>query len=160
MFGLSTLWLRVIGVAVIAALVGGVLWGAYTKGYTARDTEAKLELSQALLRAAKSKDELQVAFAALSSRSQKEAQSAKIKIQDLESDARAGALRLYFSAVRQPGAGDSTPGPVTERAQLDGPTAAALIGITGDGDQAIRDLNECIAKYNEVKEKLDGYRTH
>lgn len=156
MFGLSTIWLRVIGAAVIAVLVGGVLWGTYAKGYAARDTEAKLEMSQALLRAHKKTNELQVAFDGLKSKVLKERKNAETRIANLNTALRAGELRLYFDTSRQPGPRDPGVEPGTERAQLGGQASEFLIGLAAEGDQALRERNLCIAQYNEVKERLNG----
>ena len=43
-------------------------------------------------------------------------------------------------------------------AQLDPAAAASLAGISHDGDQAIRELNHCIAKYNTVKQAFADWR--
>ena len=46
--------------------------------------------------------------------------------------------------------------PAEARTELDPAFAAALAGITGDGDTAIVDLNACIDRYNEVRNKLNA----
>lgn len=160
MFGLSTIWLRVIGAAVIAALVGGVLWGTYAKGYATRDTEAKLEMSQALLRAHKKTDELQVEFDGLKSKVLKERKNAETRIAGLNAALLAGELRLSIPAPAQPGAASAGPGAPEARTELDRATSASLVAITADGDAAIRDLNQCVDSYNALKEKLNGNRPH
>lgn len=43
-------------------------------------------------------------------------------------------------------------------AQLDPAAAASLAGISHDGDQAIRELNHCIAQYNAVKQAFADWR--
>lgn len=46
--------------------------------------------------------------------------------------------------------------PAQARAELDPAFAAAVAGITGDGDAAIVDLNACIDRYNEVRARLNA----
>ena len=43
-------------------------------------------------------------------------------------------------------------------AELDPAAAASLAGISHDGDQAIRELNHCIAQYGEVKQAFKAWR--
>ena len=71
----------------------------------------------------------------------------------LDADLRSGALRLSVRTTGQPAAPGShgaAAGPVQARAELDPEDAAALVRITDDGDNAIRDLNTCIDGYNAV----------
>ncbi|WP_395315815.1 hypothetical protein [Variovorax sp. UC74_104] len=54
-------------------------------------------------------------------------------------------------------AGATTAGePAQARAELDPAFAAAVAGIAGDGDEAIFDLNACIDRYNEVRERINA----
>ncbi|WP_093121360.1 lysis system i-spanin subunit Rz [Variovorax sp. OK605] len=46
--------------------------------------------------------------------------------------------------------------PEEARAELDPAFAAAVAGITGDGDAAIVDLNACIDRYNEVRGQFNA----
>ncbi|QNK67750.1 lysis system i-spanin subunit Rz [Variovorax sp. PAMC26660] len=46
--------------------------------------------------------------------------------------------------------------PAEARAELDPAFAAAVAGITSDGDLAIVDLNACIDRYNEVRFRLNA----
>ena len=157
MFGLSTLWLRLIGGAVI---LGALLFGlqrVYHAGYAARDTEAKLELSQAMLHAAKESDELRVAFADLKIKKDVERKHAEQQISHLRADLASGALRLSIPApTPEPGAPSPGPGAPEARTELDAKTAQDLVSIAADGDAAIRDLNQCIDAYQALKEKLNG----
>lgn len=160
MFGLSTLWVRLAVAAALAVLVGGVMWGVYAKGYAARDTEAKLEMSQALLRAHKKTDELRIEFDGLKSKSLKERKNAETRVAGLNAALLAGELRLSIPAPSQPGAASTGTGAPEARTELDRATSASLVAITADGDAAIRDLNQCVDSYNALKEKLNGNRPH
>lgn len=77
----------------------------------------------------------------------KEKQDAQIKITKLRADIDAGVIRLSIpSTVSNPASGTTE-----ARAELDRSTSQALINITTDGDEAIRDLNLCIDRYNQVR---------
>lgn len=73
-----------------------------------------------------------------------------------------GAVRVSVP-VRAPachaaGPSDATAAgqPAEARAELDPAFAAAVAGITGEGDIAIRDLNACIDRYNEVRDRINA----
>lgn len=90
-------------------------------------------------------------------RNQLEKADAKIAFDRLDSDLRSGALRLSVRATTQPGGNHSaTTGPVQARADIDPADAAALVRITEDGDNAIRDLNTCIDGYAQVMRHANG----
>lgn len=92
-------------------------------------------------------------------RNQLEKADAKIAFDRLDSDLRSGALRLSVRATAQPGSNHSAAaGPIQARADIDPADAAALIRITEDGDNAIRDLNTCIDGYAEVMRQANGGR--
>lgn len=85
---------------------------------------------------------------------QKEKQDAQKTINDLRNRIASGDLRLSVRTVSTKGMSDSTSTEYREeRAELDGETAQSLVSITSDGDEAIRDLNQCIDKYNSVRSK-------
>ncbi len=75
----------------------------------------------------------------------------------LDDDLRSGALRLSVRATTQPGGyHGAAAGPVQARADIDPADAAALVRITEDGDNAIRDLNTCIDGYAQVMRQANG----
>jgi len=80
---------------------------------------------------------------------QKEKQNAQIKTNQLRADINSGALRL---SVPVSSACSTTSGTTEARAELDRQTSQDLISITEDGDTAIRELNYCIDRYNQVKD--------
>lgn len=78
---------------------------------------------------------------------------AKKSIDALSAELRSGALRLSVATTGQQH-GDlhsATPGLGQERAELDPAAADALVRITAEGDDAIRDLNTCIDQYGAVR---------
>lgn len=160
MFGLSTIWLRVIGGAIVLGALLFGLWRVYHAGYDARDTEAKLQMSQALLHAAKKTDEIRVEFDALKAKSAKERKNAAQEINRLRVAVDDGTLVLSVPAPTS-GSGPTSAraGNPEARTELDRSTAASLVGLAADGDAAIRDLNSCVDSYNALKEKINGQRT-
>ncbi|SCX53129.1 lysis system i-spanin subunit Rz [Variovorax sp. EL159] len=50
--------------------------------------------------------------------------------------------------------------PAEARAELDPAFAADVAGITGEGDEAIYDLNACIDRYNEVRDRINALTRH
>lgn len=90
-------------------------------------------------------------------RNQLEKADAKIAFDRLDSDLRSGALRLSVRTIAKPGGNHSAAaGPVQTRADIDPADAAALVRITEDGDNAIRDLNTCIDGYAQVMRQANG----
>ena len=81
----------------------------------------------------------------------KEQENAQKTIDSLRSRIASGDIRLSVpvSTARMPGG--SSPEPGETRAELDGETAQSLVSIAADGDRAIRDLNQCIDRYNAVR---------
>lgn len=79
---------------------------------------------------------------------EKEKQDAKNTINKLHADVNSGAVRLSIPVSTTCG---STPGTTETRAELDKSVSQSLITITDDGDQAIRELNYCIDRYNQIR---------
>lgn len=90
-------------------------------------------------------------------RNQLDKADAKKAFDRLDADLRTGALRLSIRTTAQPrGNHGAASGPVQTRADIDPADAAALVRITEDGDNAIRDLNTCIDGYAEVMRQANG----
>ena len=79
---------------------------------------------------------------------EKEKQDAKNTINKLRADVSSGAVRL---SIPVSSSCSSTPGATETRAELDKSVSQSLITITDDGDQAIRELNHCIDRYNQIR---------
>lgn len=94
----------------------------------------------------------------------KEKDRAKALENRLVADIRAGTQRLSIAARCPTHAdqtpADSAPAPVDgaegARAELDPETAATLVAIAADGDEAIRERNACIAAYDNIRETLNA----
>lgn len=78
----------------------------------------------------------------------KEKQDAKNTINRLRADVTSGAIRL---SIPVSSSCSSSPGATETRAELDKQVSQSLITITEDGDQAIRELNYCIDRYNQIR---------
>lgn len=79
---------------------------------------------------------------------EKEKQDAKNTINKLRADVNSGAVRLSIPVSSSCSAAS---GATETRAELDKQTGQSLISITEDGDQAIRELNYCIDRYNQIR---------
>ena len=83
---------------------------------------------------------------------QKEQKDAQKTIADLRSRIADGSLRL---SVRTEGSSGMSAGSSTEhgeaRAYIAGGDAERLVSIASRGDEAIRDLNQCIDRYNSLR---------
>jgi len=80
-------------------------------------------------------------------------QNAKAEVTKLQSDIADGKLRFSVRTVSTCQDASSSGGNTESRAELDPTVSQALIDITADGDNAIRQLNACIDIYNEVRSK-------
>jgi LPS O-antigen subunit length determinant protein (WzzB/FepE family) len=80
------------------------------------------------------------------------------KINSIKSDIANGTLRLSIpassSCVSAGKDASVTGGDSTARAELSNQTSNDLISIASDGDKAIRQLNQCIEIYNQVRGEL------
>jgi hypothetical protein len=89
------------------------------------------------------------AFDVINVNSRKEREHAAASIAALRADARSGAVRLSIPADPSV-TGDSGVGNQKARTELLPATADDLVGLAGDADDAVRDLNECIDKYHSL----------
>lgn len=95
--------------------------------------------------------------------SHQEKTHAQAEMDRLRAAVRAGTVRLFIPTAGAACPGSPAPegaspsgGSAKARTELDPATADALVGITSDGDSAIRDLNACIDRYNSVRESLNA----
>lgn len=136
-------------VALVAIVLG--LFGAGAKvgaGHIqAKWDQEKAEQADATLQLER---ETRRAVDAITINSKKEKENAKATIDSLRADVRRGAERLSV-AVASCQAGDTGTGHSEARAELLPEAADRIVGIIGEADDAVRDLNECIDKYNAVR---------
>jgi hypothetical protein len=102
--------------------------------------EATISMNRAILRT----------FENAGEQSRREKERAKAENDTLRRAVRDGALRLSVPAAscvaEHSGTGDQQ-----ARAELVPAVAGSLVDIAVDGDDAVRDLNECIDKYEAVR---------
>ena len=79
--------------------------------------------------------------------------NAKVEVTKLQSDISSGQLRFTARTLSTCKDTTSASGDTESRAELDPEVSQALVSITADGDNAIRQLNACIDIYNEVRSK-------
>lgn len=167
LFGLSTIKLIVWGVA--AAAIGGVLYAsynfAYDNGYRDRDRAAQAAQQRELeahlnqvTRADADRQALARAAAEAENQLLLERKNAADETAALRRDLAAGRVRFSAPVVcrAQPASGSAAAAfePAEARAELDPSVGTDLVAITSDGDDAIRDLNACIDRYNDVRRKV------
>ncbi|WP_284336705.1 lysis system i-spanin subunit Rz [Comamonas sp. NoAH] len=91
---------------------------------------------------------------------QQEQFNAQEAVARLGTDLRSGAIRLHVRTTHAPSAGGNTDraaaGTVQAHTELDPADAAALLHITAQGDDAIRELNTCIDRYHAVQQTLSA----
>ncbi len=120
-------------------------------------------LAKAVTEARETENQLRTDLKDLQDKSAKEKEIAKSREDALVERVRTGERRLSIAAVcpgggnpgiRPPAAGGG--GAVVSRAELDPAAGVALIGITRDGDEAIRERNACVAAYEAVRRRLNA----
>lgn len=107
----------------------------------AEQAEAKLTLDR----------EMRRAVDAITVNSQKEKDHAKTTIDSLRADLRTGSIRLSVATAAASAAADTGIRGQEARADILPASADRIISIIGEADDTVRDLNECIDKYNEVR---------
>lgn len=153
MFKIIPIQYRIIAVIV---LLLGLFAGGYWRGHAAADQSWRLKDSrrvaqenhvklQSQIMAHNKEREQASKVAALDARYQQEITDAQTEINRLRRDVRAGLVRLSVKSAKPAalGAYDSTTASGADaaaRCELDTTTADDLIGITSDGDAAIRQL--------------------
>ena len=137
-----------------------VLLGLYVLNQTAEQRgydKARLEVATSevakLSSAIERSSQLAEQIGQILDRNNKDKADAKKSIDTLAADLRSGAVRLSIATTGKPA--DNGNGAAAEpsqaRAELDPAAAEALVRITAVGDDAIRDLNTCIAQYDAVR---------
>ena len=150
MFGLFNPYL-ILGF--IFALIG-VYGYAHHQGYEEKSAEDAMEISR--LNAESLEKEHQVAdkFEKINTQLRRAKDEIKSKQASIDSRIDSGELRLPTSCPVQPSSntasGDGNKGGESDRQAI-----KDIVSITSDGDAAIKDLNACIAKYNEVRDTFN-----
>lgn len=129
-------------------------FAGHHEGYKLAKTKSALEVAKLNEAARKEEQEHTQILADIGVQLIKEKQNAKAANDRYVAALRAGDERLYVNVRPVPASEGAAPAsgdrPET-RAELDPETAANLVGITNDGDDAIRQLNSCIDAYNAIQ---------
>lgn len=169
-------------IGLIAAAVALTLNTAYQRGYTAGANQVTTDRATKDLASAKSDnrklieqtnraDRLQTALSTLEQSHHQKETDAQAENQRLRTALRTGAVRLSIPTAKPVTNAQCPARPVAEntspatnhlqtRAELDPATADALVAITDDGDDAIRDLNACIDRYSAVARAQNATLAH
>ena len=79
--------------------------------------------------------------------------NAKAEVTKLQSDLATGQLRFTARTISTCQNSSTTDGDTESRTELDPEVSQALVAITADGDNAIRQLNACIDIYEQMRSK-------
>lgn len=144
----------VLPLAVLAALYG-VDQRAEHRGYLRAQGEQQAGAVQQLTQSIERSGQLADSLGQLLSNHSTAQTDAKTSIDRLASGLRNGSIRLSVRTEPDTGPAASADRPASPhretRAELNREDAEALLGFTGEGDAAIRDLNACIDAYSAVR---------
>lgn len=134
---------------IVIGFVSGLTLGRY------RLEKIKKEYAEAALQAeqtARAKEQAwQAAHTELQAKYEEEKKNAESKIADLRLRVRSDTVRLSVPARGCAVPGNTTNDAGETRAELDPETADDLVAIAADGDEAIRNLNQCIDQYRALQ---------
>jgi uncharacterized protein YPO0396 len=142
-------------VACVGSLLGCVWVGHH---FTAQADDIKLEQARAETVAAVADKErtMQARIDAITAQSKKDKQDAQDKIDAVIASYRNGTNRVRVDVANcTPASADPGVTDQQARAELLPETSARLVELARDANDSVRDLNECIDKYNAVKQELD-----
>ena len=145
MFSLFNPW-------VIVGILGLVL-SSYFYGHHQAYVEQEAEIARLNLIERDKEQQMQTMADNHAKDLRKANQNAKTEVAKLQSDIADGRLRFSVRTISACQDTAVTGGNTESRAELDPEVSQALIAITADGDNAIRQLNACIDIYNEVRDK-------
>ncbi len=149
----------VLPLAVLAALYG-VDQRAEQRGYLRSQGEQQSGTVQQLTKSIERSGQLADSLGQLLSNHSTAQTDAKTSIDRLASGLRNGSIRLSVRTEPGPSLAGSADRPTARpheaRAELNREDAAALLGLTGEGDAAILDLNTCIDAYRAVREIVNN----
>lgn len=140
-------------VVALAAIAGAWLNGArWEKKFLTLEKENAAALAKAQEQARKIEQDWVKTHDDLKGKHDEETKRYKNEITNLRNSLRTGSIRLSVPAASASAmSGNSTTGHSKERCFIDAGTAERLVDITERGDDAIRELNLCIDKYNALR---------
>ena len=139
---------------VIGSIVGWVSngWRLNAKIESTSAEHAKA-IQKAEKKAREKEQEWQASQNKLQAKYEEEKKDAESKIADLRRRVQSGAVRMSVNATACAVSKDPGTGTIQTRAELDPKDADDLISIATDGDRAIRELNLCVDKYNNLRKE-------
>lgn len=141
----------------IAGLIVGLIAGWFANGWrlNAQIEATAAEHAQALQKAeqeARAKEQAwQSAHNDLQAKYEQEKKDAESKIADLRRRVQSGTVRMSILATACAVSQNPGTGIAETRAELDPETAERILAVGRDGDEAIRDLNQCIDQYRALQ---------
>jgi hypothetical protein len=150
MFGLPNPYIIL---AFVCALVGVYGYGHH-QGYEQKSTEDAVEISRLNAESLEKEHRVADKFEQINSQLRKAKDEIKSKQASINSRIDSGELRLPSSCAVQPTT-DTTSGDGSQASESDRQAIKDIVAITTDGDSAIKDLNACITKYNEVRDTFN-----
>jgi len=145
MFSLFNPWV----ILCLGLFLGGTYGYGHHNGYQQKETEDELVIGQKNQEMSDAKEKADAALVQAK-------KSLAAKNSQLIDAIHTGEQRLFVNVATSSGCAASSGGET--RAELDRQTSEALVAITGDGDQAIVELNACIDQYNKMREIVRGKR--
>ena len=138
---------------VIGLLIGSYFYGHHS-GYQERVAEDQAEIARLNDEARTKEQQVTTKFADLNKQLAKAKDEIKQKQLSIDQRIDSGELRLPSSCPVQSSA-DTSPGDGGKGSESDRQAIKDIVSITTDGDSAIKDLNACISKYNEVRDRFN-----
>ncbi len=129
--------------------------GGFWYGWSERGEREAVKLLDQFERASRAAVELNNEISDLSAARERAEKAARLADDAYRAAVRAGRIRVSVPAARAADGSSSQPGEA--RAELDAEAALRIDAIAGEGDSAIRELNQCIDAYNEVREKVNKH---
>ena len=123
-------------------------------GYQARVLEDEVEIARLNDEARAKEQQVAQKFSQINSQLKKAKDDIQSKQYSINSRVDSGELRLPTScSVHTPT--DTASGDRDKAGESDRQAIKDIVAITSDGDSAIKDLNACVAKYNEVRDSFN-----
>lgn len=148
------LWLAIIAVAIVSYAVGD--YRATSQARTATQAESAIQLAADTTDTLETERLMHRSLAAKAAQYHKDLQNERTKHDRFVAGVRAGAIRLSIPVSACQGPESPDPAVIARsgyetRAQLTPEAGATLAAIASDGDEGIRQLNQCIDAYNTIR---------
>ena len=131
----------------------GLTIGSYFYGHHQAYVEQEAEVARLNALERDKEKQMQDLVASHATELRKANQNAKAEVTKLQSDLSTGQLRFTARTLSTCQNTSTTDGDTESRAELDPEVSQALVAITADGDNAIRQLNACIDIYEQMRSK-------